>query len=455
MADPDDIDYRTQVALFRHALVGALLALEPGELRAAMARVSRQNHKFPSGRQSRVAVATLKRWLKVLRAGGFEALKPALRSDYGQSRAIPELWLNKAIALRREVPSRTALVLVEILQRQPDCPALNAHTLDGLLRRRGMTRRLMGKKSVRRRRWTARHVNAIWQGDSTPGLWLPDPRDPRKYIQTKLFLWIDDVSRLVAHAEFYFDEQLPRMERSLKIALCRRGVPVRIYVDNGAVFRANQFSAAMAEMGIDKRHSKEYTPQGRGKIERMFGVIQEHFFPEVKAANITTLPDLNESLMAWLECIYHERVHSELKARPLEVYRAGLEHVRPADPVKLARAFLWRYVRKVSSNGFISLFGNSYSVDPLWSGQTLELRLDPFDLSRIDVYRDRRPVARAHVRRLKKSSLIELEPLFTPAPTEPSGISFLDGLRQEHRQKLARELGPIPMNQALKKKEES
>jgi len=152
------------------------------------------------------------------------------------------------MALRREVPSRTALVLVEILQRQPDCPRLNAHTLDCLLRRRGMTRRLMGKKPVRRRRWTARHVNAIWQGDSTPGLWLPHPRDPGRFIQTKLFLWIDDVSRLVPYAEFYFDEQLPRMERSLKIALCRRGVPVRIYVDNGSVFRANQFAAAMAEM---------------------------------------------------------------------------------------------------------------------------------------------------------------------------------------------------------------
>jgi len=187
----------------------------------------------------------------------------------------------------------------------------------------------------------------------------------------------------------------------------------------------------------------------------MFGVIQEHFFPEAKAAKITALADLNEALAAWLECVYHERVHSELKATPLEVYRAGLEHVRPADPVKVARAFLWRYTRKVSSNGFDSLLGNSYSVDPTWSGQELELRLDPFDLSRIEVYRDRRPVARAHVRKLVKASLLKIEPLAPSPPTEPSGISFLDGLRQEHRQKLARELGPIPMHQAVTKKEDS
>lgn len=135
------------------------------------------------------------------------------------------------------------------------------------------------------------------------------------------------------------------------------------------------------------------------------------------------------------------------------MYRAGLEHVRPADPVKVARAFLWRYIRKVSSNGFVSLFGNSYSVDPTWSGQELELRLDPFDLSRIDVYRDQRPVARAHVRHLKKASLLEIQPLAPAPPTEPSGISFLDGLRQEHRQKLTRELGPIPMPKAIGQEE--
>lgn len=454
MADPDDIDQRTRVALFRHSLVGALTELERGELQPALVRIARQQHVFPSGRRARVGIATLKRWLKAFREGSLEALKPALRKDYGQSRSIPEKWLKKAMALRREVPSRTALVLVEILQRQPDCPALNPHTLDGLLRRRGMTCRLMGKKVKRRKRWTARHVGDLLQGDATPGVWLPDPRDPEGKVQTTLFLWIDDVSRLVPYAAFFFDAKLPRMERTLKIALLRRGMVRRLYTDNGNVYRANQFNAALAELKIRSLHSREYTPEGRGKIERMFGVIQAHFYPEVYEAGIVSLEVLNEALEAWLECIYHQRVHSELKARPLEVYQAGIEHVRPADPVQLERAFLWRYIRKISGNGFISLLGNSYSVDPTWRGQKIELRLDPFDLSRIDVYRDQRPVARAEVRELKSASLIEIQPFQPPLPTEPSGVSFLDGLRQEHREKLARELGPIPMHQALTKKEE-
>jgi len=78
VSDPDDIDHRTRIALFRHALVGAMLDLARGELKAALARVSRRTYTFPSGRQGQVSLATLKRWLKSLREGGFEALKPAL-----------------------------------------------------------------------------------------------------------------------------------------------------------------------------------------------------------------------------------------------------------------------------------------------------------------------------------------------------------------------------------------
>jgi len=125
--------------------------------------------------------------------------------------------------------------------------------------------------------------------------------------------------------------------------------------------------------------------------------------------------------------------------------------VRSADPVKVARAFLWRYDRTVSKNGFISLFGNTYSVDPRWAGRRLELRLDPFDLSDIKVYRDRRPVAKAKVRELKRSTVpgLDIEPLKEPPPVEPSGVNFLDVIRREYRRQQAAELGEISFREAL------
>jgi hypothetical protein len=281
-------------------------------------------------------------------------------------------------------------------------------------------------------------------------VWLPHPRDHKRKILTKLILWIDDFSRLVVHAEFFFDEKLPRMERTLKMALLRRGQASRIYVDNGSVFRASQFKATLHELGIKRIHSRPRQPRGRGKVERVLQTVQEGFYPEAYAAKITTLEKLNEALWAWLERVYHERVHSETRQKPIDLYRSGLQHVHAADPVKVARAFLWRFDRKVSPAGFLSLHSNSYSVDPVWAGRRIELRCDPFDLSRLDIYRDARPIGTATVRKLKNGSVIDLVPIAPPAPAPgPTGINFLDAVSDEHRRHLAAEIGEIPFRTAL------
>lgn len=457
--DRDREELRTEIALFRHSLVAPLVSaeLERGELTRELRRIARRRHDIPGSKRRRVGLSTLRRWLAAFRRGGLEALKPGLRSDYGTSRAIPEEWVLRAMALRRDVPSRSTRVLVEMLERLEDYPGLNAHTLDQLLRRRGMPRQPVAARPQRRKkRWTADHVNAVWQGDSTPGIWLPDPRDRegKKKVQTVLILWEDDYSRLVPYAQFFFDEKLPRMERTLKMALLRRGLPKAAYTDRGHVYRALQYRATLAELDIRRIHSRAHYPEGRGKVERIFGVIQADYFPEVYRAFEEgcpqTLAALNESLWAWLERIYHRRVHSETKRTPLDLYQEGLAHVRPADPVKVARAFLWRYRRTVTRNGFLSLLGNTYSVDPAWAGRQLELRLDPFDLSRVDVYQECRPVARAQVRELPRSSVmaLDLEALQPPPTLPPSGVSFLDMLRQEFRRQQDAEMGAVSFRDA-------
>lgn len=451
----DREELRTRIALFRHGLVAGLESahLEHGELMVELRKIARRKHGIPGSRRTKVSVKTLRRWLVTLRRGGLEALKPKLRGDYGVCRAVPEEWLQKAVVLRQEVPSRSASTLVEILKRLPECPAINVHTLDKALRRLGMTRKQLPKPKERKRRWRARHVNDLWQGDASDGVWLADPRTPDRKIQTTLFLWIDDVSRLVPHAEFFFDEKLPRLERTLKLALLKRGVPNRTYSDNGKVYRATQFDAAQKEMGINPIHSRAYRPEGRGKIERIFRTIQEELYPEIyaaqKAGRMQTLQEVNEALWAWLDCVYHNRVHREIKQPPLQAYREGLTLIVSADPVKVARAFLWRFKRKVSANGFLSLKGNTYSVDPAWAGRSIELRCDPFDLSRIEVYQECRPIAVAHARILKTSFLLEIHPLRALPPAQPSGVSFLDLLRSEHRRQQAAEIGVLSFRDAL------
>ena len=59
---------------------------------------------------------------------------------------------------------------------------------------------------------------------------------------------------------------------------------------------------------------------------------------------------------------------------------------RPRLSGQCTLAFLWREKRKVRRNATISFQSNTYQVDPSLAGRSLELRYDPFDLSRIELY---------------------------------------------------------------------
>jgi len=60
-------------------------------------------------------------------------------------------------------------------------------------------------------------------------------------------------------------------------------------------------------------------------------------------AAVTTLPQLNESLLAWIEVVYHRKLHSETGQAPLERWRQDLApSTRPADPQELRAALRHR-----------------------------------------------------------------------------------------------------------------
>jgi len=91
--------------------------------------------------------------------------------------------------------------------------------------------------------------------------------------KTYLFAFLDDMSRLITHSQFYTSEKLDSYLDALKQALLKRGLPRRLYVDNGPAFRSRHLQEITASLGIALVHSQPYQPQGRGKIERFFRTV--------------------------------------------------------------------------------------------------------------------------------------------------------------------------------------
>jgi putative transposase len=453
--EPDAYDLKTEIALFRYGLIAQLVHTPPdtGQQERLLREMASRTYTIPGSTRTHVSVTSLRRYLKTYRQQGFDALRPGPRTDAGTPRAFPPEVLAKAIALREEQPARTTQTIVDILQRDESLSfprSVNVHTLTTHLRRRGKTRRRLAQTGKTYRRFERDHVNSLWQGDALVGPWLPDPYAPGRKRRAHLFCFLDDHSRLVPYAEFFFDEALPRMERVLKVALLRRGVPLAVYVDNGQVYSSTQFHAACATLGIERIQTAPYSPEAKGKQERFFETLRLQFLPEVEASNLTTLTDLNESLWAWLECVYHQHEHSETKQTPLARYTAGLDQVRHADPETVRRAFLWREKRKVRKDATLSLQGNRYQVEPHLAGRTLELRFDPFDLSQIELYLDGAPLGLATVIVQNRQRHLAVERLATEPPDPPkpkSSLDYLAALRAEYHAQQQRELGPLQFTQ--------
>lgn len=278
------------------------------------------------------------------------------------------------------------------------------------------------------------------------GPWLPDPNIAGRKRRAHLFCFLDDHSRLVPHAEFFWDEALPRMERVLKVGILKRGVPEAVYVDNGQVYHAKQFAVACATLGIRPIHAAPYAPEGKGKQERFFETVRLQFLPEVDPSEIATLAELNESFWAWLELVYHRREHSETGQATVERYQAGIAQVRTADPETLRKAFLWREERKVYKDGHIELQGNSYQVDPHLAGRRLVLRYDPFDLAHLELFLDGQSLGTAAVIQQGREKHIAVERLVTQAPEPPkpkTSLDYLAALRAEYQEMQRQEAGQL------------
>lgn len=370
-------------ALAKYAVIVPLVArvLAPAERESLRRQILTATHLFPGGKPMRVAPRTLRRWVQLHRNQGLAGLLPTTRSDKGVPRAIPNDVLEAATRLKDEVPTRSAQAIANMLTKAGAAP-VSPSTLAYHFRGKGLTRQQDPKAF---RRFEHARPNDCWQSDLSDGLWLPDPAEPGKMRKCYLHAFIDDHSRLVPHAQFYWRESLPALEDCFRRAIAKHGIPRMVYWDNGAVFRATQLRKMAARLGIEVVFSTPYAPEGRGKIERFFGVLKASFFPEAMRAAITSIDELNAFLAAWLDENHNRRVHSQTAQTPVDRWEAGREHVRFPSPGQLADTFLWEEERVVRKTGTISLSGNDYPVEPRLIGQRVVVRFDPFDLAAVKI----------------------------------------------------------------------
>jgi len=378
-------------ALFRYAVIAEAVnqRLTPRERGQIVRTLSSRVHTCPDGSTRTISRNTIDRWVAAYRSGGLDALRPVVRSDTGTVRSHPELFAQAA-ALRSEQPARSAVQISNILFARHGI-RVSERTLREQLRRRGLHRAALVADTRTFGRYEAARPNERWIGDVLSGPFVPYPRvaGSRK---AKLFLIVDDHSRLLVHGVWSPEENARAGQIVLRAAITRRGVPEQLYLDNGAPFIAAPLARTCAVLGIRLIHSKPYAPQGRGKQERLNRVIRDQFLLEAQAVGIVSFDELNERFMAWAESVVNCRIHRETKQMPIARFQAA-GPMSSADDALLIEAFRWSTQRRVTKTATVSLSGNRYSVEPGLVGRRVELRYDPEDLTVITVWCEGQPAA--------------------------------------------------------------
>ena len=209
---------------------------------------------------------------------------------------------------------------------------------------------------------------------------------------TYLFAWVDDFSRKILEARYYWDEKLPRMQDCFRRAVMRWGLPDRLYCDNGRVYISKHFLLLVSDLKIKKIHHPAYAAWCKGKIENVMKRYKS-FQGEAQIAGIQTIEELNATLAAWTEVEYNNKIHSGTGETPNERWRNNLNTHPPrriTDLEAFNALFLWRTERTIDKFATIRFQLNSYPIKALAVGTTVGLRYNPFDLAEVHVYHEGR-----------------------------------------------------------------
>ena len=216
--------------------------------------------------------------------------------------------------------------------------------------------------------------------------------------------------------------------------LCRH----RHNLDQGAPFANHMLARTCAVLGIRLVHSAPYSPQGRGKQERLNRYIRERFIAEAEHVGIEGLDELNDRLGAWVDQVANRRIHAETGEAPEARWSAG-DPPRAAEAAALTEAFRWSAQRKVTRTATVSMDGHHYSVDPALVGRRVELRFNPEDLSAIDVFVEGRPAGVATPFVIGHHTHRAVPQAARPA-TPATGVDYLGLVAAAHE---AETVGPI------------
>lgn len=368
---------RNAIALKKFSIISPMLNGQVDHQGEYCAQVASSVIDMPHYGQKNYAPKTISSWYSDYLRLGLEALKPKPRNDKGGTRKVTTEIADALAEKCRKFPKAPATVIYDMMVKEDFfTPAdLSLSTLTRYLKRTRDSFQETSEIPKEVKRFAHGKINQLWQTDLMYGPYI---KKNGKKVPTYLLAYIDDCSRLILHAQFYYSQDFLSLRHSFKEAVLRRGIPKLLYTDNGKIYRCANFEYLCANLGITLLRAEPFTPTSKGKIERFFRSCRLRFLSTLETDKVKDLDHLNFLFWKWLSSDYNEKPHSALGLSPLDCFLAQAESITlPTDLSLFNEKFLVKAPRTIKHDATLSLNNILYETSPAFAGRKVDVCYDP------------------------------------------------------------------------------
>ncbi len=329
---------------------------EVRRLKAIQTAIERHITQKTAASLLRLSERQVRRLVKAVKEEGARGIIHELRGR-ASNRRFPEEMREKVLSLYEERYPGFGPTLAKEKLAECDGITISDETLRKWLIEAGLWKKRR-KRSIHRQ-WRQRKecFGQMIQMDGSHHDWF-EGRGPK----VVLMGYIDDFTNTVYGRFYDYEGTLPAMD-SFKRYVEKYGLPMSVYLDRHTTYKSpkkdtecgeslSQFERALKELGVEVIHA--LSPQAKGRIERLFGVLQDRLVKEMRLCGIGTKEEANAFLEEYLPR-YNERF-TVCPANETDT------HVKLPASVDLNEYLCIKTVRTVKNDNTIVLDGRLYQL---------------------------------------------------------------------------------------------
>lgn len=344
-----------------------------------------------SGHPYQFTWRTISTWLYRHKKNGITTLENKTRADKDAYRKVQVNQLAEAIheALPTLAPNKTGVIPKSVLYRVLLQRGLfvRAQLAPTTFYRMVRSHHLLDDKAMQKQRlsFAMQFANQLWQADTLYGPAIKQADGQWK--KTFLIAFIDDASRVITHAEFFYRDNTENMVYAFRSALYKRGKCERLYFDNGANYTSKEILQACVRLDIHLSHAPIRDGAAKGKIERFFRGFRDRFL--TLHPSFASLEELNRLTHQWVEEEYNAKFHSGIQMAPVDRFNLDRNRVKfLTDDAYSAEVFFIEESRKVGKTNVFSINGQRHECPADLREKTVQVRYDRMRRDRFIVYFD-------------------------------------------------------------------